>query len=1330
MKQAPAHAYAAFVDRTMKQVAIGLETEEHYTNTATVIDKVRSDPTESAGSKTLLMRYMLGQEDPNSYLQAGLSMLWSIDSEEKTLTPDALYRPDGSSGIRAGLLKALKKHRAHTKEDAPALLLQFLKMVMQLFNYAPTDPQFGVVDAFLRSLTIVEADAHGSAPPFKPNIGIQELMQSSGEIVNWLKDSKLPFPNQEMTTVRAIMLAFKEKIEEGMNGPVVNVLELFNHDVVDALKDGQLAALRTEKNEALASAVKAAASAEQARSEAKAANAAKDAEAAKRLQAEEASKQAKDDAAILLAKAKKEASDAQQANGDGLVREIELQKALEQQATLVSQLQEEYDAVIEEKERVNAVLEVVKQELQGMQSEVKESEERVLNAESYARRKVQARIVDLETRNDQLNRQSQALRRELDEAEGGLQRANEENAQFREFVQSLQRQLREAIGREQELREELEALQLQLVQLQEEASVEARFRSDNQKQLDDNRRETARIQRELEGAMQDKQQAEDALEKLKAEVEAIKKDDESKSDDGDEVTPSKWSRLLGIVKSVLEPSAEDDSGPDGPFPTLAHAWLKKHAVGVAFTRGLVGQRGPLCRDSKCESTADNVLRFDCMVGPKCAKSMSILNNAIRLERVQLARNHGEGVETAARTKKAMSARNPQNHTNSFALASALHAIRNNVAVVGRTPAHEHDDRGGIERAYEVRWLPQGRSESGAEMASAAVLEHVHATCLRTFERMEDDEKDAKAVLAQVCVTAKLMQAPMLVSLNRRAAHLEDGVQPPTDRLVTRPCAVMGGKVLFPERHSGIALVPNMPLEDTPDQHYAVKTHLDPLIATSRRETLEMHRSARNSKTATSVSTYADIDPNLTPFVPRPLAPIGAPAGVPALFAPHDANMRELMHILDDVENVDIDTFLDHIENAVSKMATLIATDVNNTSQLSQCNTGGDPVEAFLNEQIEREERMGETSTVVERRTALQTEFLRNTMVSTDRLWMFIRMLSGFIGDDVNSILTMADEQAVRANKALQEQRTQIAKRITDMQSKIVETVVTGLMKDSKLSIDKDGASGEMVIINSETRARLDELAKGEAGRPFFEANVAFQHLVKRTERENESKTTLAKLLTDLSETGRTMISNLESTLNTESLGGGPSLLELSHPVNSLFVHIKPDAMAAMRNGLERMNVELSLRQARRMSLWEVCEGGNTTLTNRFCDLVGHVLVQARSSTGSTAMYISQNAIILNAMQANVALSKAVDFAEAYSRHVPPPSLPSPSSSASDVKKLRNQYMTSAVQVKEGVLTNAINRKRGFGGGFGSNKNLRAAMLQTAGTPLYAHVSSSGFGRYP
>jgi hypothetical protein len=130
--------------------------------------------------------------------------------------------------------------------------------------------------------------------------------------------------------------------------------------------------------------------------------------------------------------------------------------------------------------------------------------------------------------------------------------------------------------------------------------------------------------------------------------------------------------------------------------------------------------------------------------------------------------------------------------------------------------------------------------------------------------------------------------------------------------------------------------------------------------------------------------------------------------------------------------------------------------------------------------------------------------------------------------------------------------------------------------------------------------------------------------------------------------------SLDTTLTQPGIASA-SLLELSHPSNSFFISLKTDASAAIRIAHERMNSELASRGGgRRIALWEVVEGGSAVLTTRFAEFCGHVLVQNRSSTGVSAMYMSRVTIETHSIQARVALQRLVNAAEVYVARVARP----------------------------------------------------------------------------
>jgi len=343
---------------------------------------------------------------------------------------------------------------------------------------------------------------------------------------------------------------------------------------------------------------------------------------------------------------------------------------------------------------------------------------------------------------------------------------------------------------------------------------------------------------------------------------------------------------------------------------------------------------------------------------------------------------------------------------------------------------------------------------------------------------------------------------------------------------------------------------------------------------------------------------------------------------------------------------------------------------------------------------------GEHVDAQERREGLWNAFQRSVAISTDRLWTFVRHLSGALGGEVNEVVVQASESVEKATKAVREQRLQVAKRVADTQSKIVELVVSGMLKESTLSLDRD--SSKFVVVDAAARAELRKLAEGSSGKPFFSASVALQNAASKPSEPVE----LNKLLSSLASTGAIIQQGLERTLASTAEGGGATQLELAQAGNSYFVHFRADALAAARQAHELLRAELQIKGVRAISLWELVEGGCEALALRFAAVVGHLLVQTRASVGVSAMYVGANSIATNALQARVAVQKLANFAAEYARTTPAPDF-----GAADVEKARGDAMRAGAAACEAAVV-------GLPVAYG---------VHAYGPSLPAAISASGWG---
>ncbi len=738
--------------------------------------------------------------------------------------------------------------------------------------------------------------------------------------------------------------------------------------------------------------------------------------------------------------------------------------------------------------------------------------------------------------------------------------------------------------------------------------------------------------------------------------------------------------------------------PDFQFLLGLQASADAWTVPFAVFRGLVGQRGPTEPACASECPTDALL-------PYAAPNLdAFVRHALPVKRM-LAHSPDPTEEDVAEALKGCA---PHVAHSPADVGEALALLQDDFAITGVAPASELDTkRCGVEVPHEVRWLPQG--PRAGTMCRVAVLEHAAARCTQVANRA-DVAPEVACALRDAAVSLKLQQLAPLYALNE-AAEFADAPHPlgTGTKLVTRPCAVVRGTLSFPT-DAGVALAPK-------EKEGAAKRDDD--LSNAMNELAVPTATLRNRlrHSGEPANVYVAPSPDALGFHPAPTKATGAAPNPDygATAASEGRVAREAnaarAYASRASEAVTQSDYGPAMWQRVVNRAIVAVAAIQPTSEFSgtygqtaaetaqgvQRNApcvSPDVVSAFLDANKPDAGGAGAV-TALTRRHGLWTEMLRHVAISQDRLWIFVRLMSGGIGGDVQEVITMANEATLKAAKAIQDQRVEIAKRVSDMQSKIVETVVASMLKKSEMTMSLEDDS--VAVIDAEAKKQLHELASGTSGRPFFEANVALKNLTEK----NENPPRLQDVLNSLASVGAHLQTTLEQSL-AEPGATSASLVELSHPSNSYFVSMRPDAVAAIRSAHERLNTELGVVGGhRRIALWELVEGGCQVLTARFAELCGFLLVQTRVSTGVSAMYVSHHNIYTNASQARVALAKLVAAASAYGARVSPPAFDS-----FDSQEERWRVLAAGERVTDMSIT--------------------ATPRSVAREPLFAPISSSGW----
>lgn len=263
----------------------------------------------------------------------------------------------------------------------------------------------------------------------------------------------------------------------------------------------------------------------------------------------------------------------------------------------------------------------------------------------------------------------------------------------------------------------------------------------------------------------------------------------------------------------------------------------------------------------------------------------------------------------------------------------------------------------------------------------------------------------------------------------------------------------------------------------------------------------------------------------------------------------------------------------------------------------------------------------------ERRDGVWNDALREINVSGDRLYRFITILTGAIGESADSAISWEDEDLKQVSKeALARQKT-LSERVSRFQTKLVESVVSSTLKSSKLQLDmrkSNTNSQELVVLSADTRENIRQIADGEAGHGFFEAQVEFNDALGKYAKPMSIK----DIVSDLQSVSKAFYDQIAASLAPSS---GASYARIVEPRNSFMLHLKPDTMAAIQKAYDHISSEMRHCGGyhREIHLWEFVEGKDWTLVTRFAELVGLMLQNTRMRSGSFAAYVGMSQQIAN-----------------------------------------------------------------------------------------------------
>lgn len=317
-----------------------------------------------------------------------------------------------------------------------------------------------------------------------------------------------------------------------------------------------------------------------------------------------------------------------------------------------------------------------------------------------------------------------------------------------------------------------------------------------------------------------------------------------------------------------------------------------------------------------------------------------------------------------------------------------------------------------------------------------------------------------------------------------------------------------------------------------------------------------------------------------------------------------------------------------------------------------------------------------------RREAVWNDAKREACIAGDRLWAFVRQLSGTISENVDAVCQIDEGMLVRQQQQARERSARLSDRAVQEHMQLVRGVFSNVIRESGLTlgIDKDGDAGSLKLVSNALRKQASELANGTStGEGFFSNSVRLENLLSK----GTGEMTLKRLFQELQEAGRALQEAADYGYNDGSTSASTSLDFLSAPRNSLILRYKPEALAAMRQSFDTFQREMIAqhgRMYRTISAYELIEGNDEALTSAFAALTAHMLVHARMYSSATAMYVAAWPAAANAQQLKISLQRLVRVACDYISRTSTPSFLSTGGRASYFAGALGPYSGSTIPV--------------------------------------------------
>jgi hypothetical protein len=587
---------------------------------------------------------------------------------------------------------------------------------------------------------------------------------------------------------------------------------------------------------------------------------------------------------------------------------------------------------------------------------------------------------------------------------------------------------------------------------------------------------------------------------------------------------------------------------------------------------------------------------------------------------------------------------------------------------------------------QVRWAPvkivrsvpkldiEGAArESTLAVAEAVVYEHLVDYYKAASFKNQDNKSDQLFLLA-CAAAAKVKQLPSMTVVARAHARSPSTLlcnPHPTGRdgkqhmFITRPVMrCFKGEVLYP-CDAGLAGFSYHKLEEDEDVEKGQPKATLPYDYTRGRLVegfgVGSMRSTVKRSDATSIvrAVVADSDQDKPPIYIAPHAGTSGPISNPTPPQPRDMPVNVFPNNPEMVKVDRVRASLQQVFKQLDEIDKLAETVKDAKKELKE-NVEKDPEK---DKEVDMQECDART-----RREAVWNDGLREASIAGDRLYAFVRQLSGAISESIDAVCQIDEGQLIRQQQQTRDRRARAADRAAQEHAQLVRNVFTSVIKDSEFVLGIQGGGGaggggsagsdagsstqdigELKVVSNTLRKQAQDLTQqGSGSEGFFTNAVKLEQLLAK----GTGEMSLKDLFGSLRDAGLQMQRDaVKSEMENATSSGGASLEFLSAPRNSLVLRYKPEALSAIRESYDIFVKEMSYVNHKwqfiKISAWELMEGHDETLSNAFAVFCAHKLAHSRMFSSSHVGYVAQWPAKANNVQLKIALRRLVVAASAY-----------------------------------------------------------------------------------